>query len=100
MEEKQLMFEMDSSHRTELEKNLRKYNSVYPPKWNIGWHDSMSRELLEYLEKNKNNPSLPKFNIIDLKDLPLVATRLVELFGYQTKILENPYLSNNRTVLI
>ena len=25
MEEKQLMFEMDSSHRTELEKNLRKY---------------------------------------------------------------------------
>lgn len=100
MEEKQLMFEMDSSHRTELEKILRKYNSVYPQKWNIGWHDSMSRELLEYLEKNKNNPSLPKFNIIDLKDLPLVATRLVELFGYQTKILENPYLSNNRTVLI
>lgn len=53
MEEKQLMFEMDSSHRTELEKNLRKYNSVYPPKWNIGWHDSMSRELLESKVRSK-----------------------------------------------
>ena len=100
MEEKQLTFEMDGSHRADLEKKLRKYNSVYSKKWNIGWHDSMSRELLEYLEKNKNNPGLPKFNIIDLKDLPLVATRLAELFGYQTRILENPYLSEKRTVII
>lgn len=103
MEEKQLTFEMDDSHRVRMNKILEDYKTIYPTDQIIRYSKDKRNELLGYIEEHKSNPIIASFKPTDLIDLPNIATRIMEYFGYRTVVLETPYgshSSKNRTVLV
>ena len=103
MDEKQLTFEMDDSHSKNMERVLWKYRTIYPTDQITSYSNDKRNELLRYIEEHKSNPFIESFKPTDLIDLPNIATRIMEYFGYWTVVLENPYgnhSSKSRTVLV
>lgn len=103
MEEKQLIFEMDDSHRDRMKKILWEYRTIRSADQITRYSNDKRNELLKYIEEHKSNPTIASFKPIDLLDLPNIATKIIEYFGYLTVVLETPagnHSSKSRTVLV
>lgn len=100
MEEKKNTFEMDDSHFDSIEEIIRKYKTSEPKASRNKRSDCKREELLNYIKEKEANPFIGSLKPTDLIDLPDIATRIMEYFGYQTIVLETPYGSKSRTVLV
>lgn len=100
MEEKKNTLEMDDSHFDSIEEIIRKYKTIEPKASRNKRSDCKREELLNYIKEKEANPFIGSLKPTDLIDLPDIATRIMEYFGYQTIVLETPYGSKSRTVLV
>ncbi len=100
MDEKKNTFEMDDSHFDSIEEIIRKYKTIEPKASRNKRSDCKREELLNYIKEKEANPFIGSLKPTDLIDLPDIATRIMEYFGYQTIVLETPYGSKSRTVLV
>ena len=100
MEEKKNTFEMDDSHFDSIAEIIRKYKTIEPKASRNKRSDCKREELLNYIKEKEANPFIGSLKPTDLIDLPDIATRIMEYFGYQTIVLETPYGSKSRTVLV
>lgn len=100
MDEKQLTFEMDDSHVDSMKKIIGKYKTIEPKARRNKRSNCKQEELLKYIAENQANTFIASLNPTDLIDLPDIATRIMEYFSYQTIVLETPYGSKSRTVLV
>lgn len=100
MDEKKNTFEMDDSHFDSIEEIIKKYKTIEPKASRNKRSDCKREELLNYIKEKEANPFIGSLKPTDLIDLPDIATRIMEYFGYQTIVLETPYGSKSRTVLV
>lgn len=91
MDEKKNTFEMDDSHFDSIEEIIKKYKTIEPKASRNKRSDCKREELLNYIKEKEANPFIGSLKPTDLIDLPDIATRIMEYFGYQTIVLETPY---------